>query len=103
MNKVTGYRISSGNFNNDKGERVDYNNILFNIITDSNPKYKGFAPGGELKIKADELLTVTDGITADELIGKEVEFTTYMLAGEPKVASIVVKKELQKSNLPQQH
>ena len=90
MNKITGYRQSAGSFNNEKGEKVNYDNTLFNVITDENPDYKGLAPGGEFKVKTSEILELTGGLTADKLIDKEVSFDVFMLSGEPKVHKIHV-------------
>lgn len=90
MNKITGYRISKGAFKNEKGETVAYDNTLFNVITDENPDYVGLAPGGEYKVKTSEILDLTGGLTADKLIGQEVLFEVFMLAGEPKVHKINV-------------
>ena len=69
--KIVGVERNGGNFKNDEGSDVPYDNLIFHILADTNKKVKGLSTG-TCKLAVKKLKDVIGSEDYESLVGKEV-------------------------------
>ena len=71
MIKIIGVERNGGTFDNDNGEKVAYDNLIFHIVANTNKKVKGLSTG-TCKLALKKLLDVAGTEDFASLVNKEV-------------------------------
>lgn len=71
MTKVIGYEFSSGDFTNDKGDIISYDNIKLYTITDAFENIVGCG-SSTIKVKREDFEKLTGLKNPDQLLEKEI-------------------------------
>ena len=91
MTKIVGLQRKNGNFDNDRGQKVEYDNIMLYFVSDGISGITGCSVG-EVKIPYDKCEAMTSFVFKDlgGIINKNVQFN-YIPDGKfPKLESITV-------------
>lgn len=101
MFEVIGLQEKSGEFEDDHGKTIKYDNIMLYYVTDENPDIIGFF-GKEQKIARAKvkLLNAKDW---SELLGKQIEFNFSMFTGTPVLSGVKIIGQGNVANFMQTH
>lgn len=89
MTKVIGYELSNGDFTNDKGDVISYDNIKLYTITDSFENIVGCG-SSMIKIKRTDFTKLTGLKFPDDLIDKEINPVYTPVGNNVRLTSIQV-------------
>lgn len=89
MTKVIGYELSSGDFTNDKGDVISYDNIKIYTITDVFDNIVGCG-SSVIKVKRTDFEKITGLKKFDELIDKEITPVYTPVGNSVRLTSIKV-------------
>lgn len=89
MTKVIGYELSKGDFTNDKGDVVFYDNIKLYTITDAFENIVGCGLS-MIKIKRNDFTKLTGLKNLDDLIDKEINPVYTPVGNNVRLTSIQV-------------
>ncbi len=89
MTKVIGYELSKGDFTNDKGDVISYDNIKIYTITDAFDNIVGCG-SSVIKIKRTDFEKLTGLKKLDELIDREIEPVYTPVGNNVRLTSIKV-------------
>lgn len=89
MIKIIGVERNGGTFQNDNGENVAFDNIIFHIVANTNRKVKGLSTG-TCKLAFKKLLDVAGTEDFESLVNKEVTMDYIPNGKNLELVSIIV-------------
>lgn len=92
MVKVIGYEFSNGDFTNDKGDVISYDNIKIYTITDAFENIVGLG-SSTLKIKRSDFKKLTGFEKPDELLEKEIVPVYTPVGNSVRLTAIQIVKQ----------
>lgn len=92
MVKVIGYEFSNGDFTNDNGDVISYDNIKIYTITDAFDNIVGFG-SSTLKVKRADFKKLTGFEKPDELLEKEIVPVYTPVGNSVRLTAIQIVKQ----------
>ncbi len=90
MIKCIGYIRKSGNFKDDSGKSIDYDNIILYLISDENDGVVGFE-STQLKIKAASFEKLCPGLySVNDLLDQTISLDYSLFSDKPVLRSISI-------------